>query len=1151
MSDPIVIQSLAVKHTAGFPNERLRPMKFCPGLNIIIGPNASGKTTTARTLQTILWPQTGQPETYLIAELAYQQQQGRIVYAGGRCTVDAALGLPAFGDASISRRYMLAQHELLVAQETGEDFARSILKEARGGIDLEQARQSLGYCVPSLTRAPKDYQNALRTYRAAKASESTLQHDETRIDELTRLLAAAEEAKGSSQRLLLTLEFQAHTEKVAQLTVALAEYPPELAALTGNELRELDGYANELTSIQSQRENTQREREAATTEMQRTNIVDPDATEQTVASVRGLYDHAVALEQQIGIARTEQQSAESEAKSAYANLGAEHLDAYADPLAASTVTELEGFVRSVEGIQARLEGVKAQGNWLDSITTPADVLAPDILQQTIRILRQWMITAPESARPAPWLPIAGLLAGALVIIAGLLATVAEKSLFGVLAILGGIATIVFFQMLRRKALPGNSRTVLEQQIAGLHVAGPDTWMPSDVEQFLHALETRLTSQELREKTTTKRQELKLLEQQVIEEMTSLEPERARIAAELGVDPARAYAHGNVGLFYFVTQLLRWQLQRAMAKKTAAKLEKLESTLRETLAQASALLAPHAFAPTTTAGEIRLFVQLLDDRRMTYLQADKDIQTAEQLLQAQEKHTTDINQKRAELLERLALDMNPEVARQQLTLLLPQLDAYRATERQLNDATAVRNETKRKGQQYSEWETLIAYTHDDLQQKYKVANEQVDNIANLSSEKAQCESRIANAIALAACETAQAELDRSEGKLGERFEQALHAAVGDFLIRKLNASTMDASLPEVFLHARNRFAEYTNGRYELRVNRDYQQFRAFDTVDNEERTLDQLSSATRIQLLMAVRVAFVERSEQGIALPFFMDETLACSDATRERAVINTMLQVCRNGRQVFYFTSKPYEAATWETLAKEAGVPIQITRLDETAEDMVIPPLTRITQNIPTPADMSHEAYGIALRVPRLDFARDTATSSHIWYVLDDPEKLYTLLSDGITTCGQLCNLTLRSYIQEVLGESIMSKALALAELLTHIETLWQEGRSQLLTPFALEETGMLTTDTFRKDITEIAEQCHWDARKLLAQLQNGRVKRLRTENIDRFVKYCEEHEYLVDGEILTPELLSDRLLGDAASLISQQVLRAGEVRMLCDRVLR
>lgn len=187
---------------------------------------------------------------------------------------------------------MLAQHELLVAQETGEDFARSILKEARGGIDLEQARQSLGYCVPSLTRAPKDYQNALRTYRAAKASESTLQHDETRIDELTRLLAAAEEAKGSSQRLLLTLEFQAHTEKVAQLTVALAEYPPELAALTGNELRELDGYANELTSIQSQRENTQREREAATTEMQRTNIVDPDATEQTVASVRGLYDRS-------------------------------------------------------------------------------------------------------------------------------------------------------------------------------------------------------------------------------------------------------------------------------------------------------------------------------------------------------------------------------------------------------------------------------------------------------------------------------------------------------------------------------------------------------------------------------------------------------------------------------------------------------------------------------------------------------------------------------------------------------------------------------------------------------------------------------------------------------------------------------------------
>lgn len=1151
MSDPIVIQSLAVKHTAGFPNERLRPMRFCAGLNIIVGPNASGKTTTARALQTVLWPQTGQPETYLIAELAYQHQQGRIVYSGGRCTVDASLGLPAFGDASVSRRYMLAQHELLAAQETGEDFARSILKEARGGIDLEQARQSLGYSVPSLARTPKDYQNALRTYRTAKASENTLQHDETRIDELTRLLAAAEEAKGRSQRLLLALEFQAHTEEVAQLTTKLAEYPPELAALTGNELKELDGYANELTSIQSQREGTQREREAAAKEMQRTNIVDPNATEQTVASVRVLYDNAVALEQQIGIARTEQQSAESEAKSAYANLGAENLDAYADPLAASTVTELEGFVRSVEGLQARLEGVKAQENWLDSITPPADALALEILQQSIHILRQWMIIEPESTGPLPWLPIAGLLAGALVIIAGLLATFAEKSLFGMLAILGGIASIIFFQMLRRKAHPGNSRTIVEQQIAGLHVGGPANWIPADVEQFLHALETRVTTQELREKTTARRQELKLLEQQLAEEMTALEPARARIATELGVDPARVYAHGNVGLFYFVTQLLRWQQQRAMAEKTAAKLEKLESTLRETLAQASALLAPHAFAPTTTAGEIRLFVQLLDDRRMTYLQADKDIHSADQLLQSQEKRASDINQKRAELLERLALDMNPEVARQQLTRLLPQLDAYRTTERQLYDATAVRNETIRKGQQYAEWETLIAYTNDELQHKYKVANEQVDNISNFSSEKAQCESRMAYAIEQAACESAQAEVDRLEGKLRERFEQALHSVVGDYLIRQLNASTMDASLPEVFLHARDRFAEYTSGRYELRVNQDCQQFRAFDTVDNEERTLDQLSSATRIQLLMAVRVAFVERSEQGIALPFFMDETLACSDTTRERAVINTMLQVCQNGRQVFYFTSKPHEAATWETLAKEAGVPIQITHLDETAEDMVIQPVTRITQNIPAPTDMSHDAYGIALRVPRLDFTHDNATSAHIWYVLDDPEKLYTLLSVGITTCGQLCNLTLRSYIQGVLEEPETSKALALVELLKHIETLWHEGRSQLLTPFALAETGILTTETFRKDITEIAEHCHWDAGQLLAQLQNGRVKRLRADNIERFVEYCEEHEYLVDGEILTPELLSDRLLGDAAGLIAQQVLCAGEVRMLCDRILR
>ena len=47
---------------------------------------------------------------------------------------------------------------------------------------------------------------------------------------------------------------------------------------------------------------------------------------------------------------------------------------------------------------------------------------------------------------------------------------------------------------------------------------------------------------------------------------------------------------------------------------------------------------------------------------------------------------------------------------------------------------------------------------------------------------------------------------------------------------------------------------------------------------------QLSSATRVQLMLAVRVAFVESQERRVALPLLLDETLGTATTiVRERS----------------------------------------------------------------------------------------------------------------------------------------------------------------------------------------------------------------------------------------------------------------------------
>ena len=59
------------------------------------------------------------------------------------------------------------------------------------------------------------------------------------------------------------------------------------------------------------------------------------------------------------------------------------------------------------------------------------------------------------------------------------------------------------------------------------------------------------------------------------------------------------------------------------------------------------------------------------------------------------------------------------------------------------------------------------------------------------------------------------------------------------------------------------------------------FVAHDVRQGAERALSELSSGTRMQLLLALRMAWIETREQGgETLPLFLDEALTTSDEAR-------------------------------------------------------------------------------------------------------------------------------------------------------------------------------------------------------------------------------------------------------------------------------
>src|SRR5690606_26676516 len=202
------------------------------------------------------------------------------------------------------------------------------------------------------------------------------------------------------------------------------------------------------------------------------------------------------------------------------------------------------------------------------------------------------------------------------------------------------------------------------------------------------------------------------------------------------------------------------------------------------------------------------------------------------------------------------------------------------------------------------------------------------------------------------EAALAEVARAEEALRAARARDELGVVGQALVEFVQGQTRDQHLPEVFHRAREFFALVTRGRFRLEFDDGAPPaFRAYDTVTGEGLGLDLLSSATRVQLLLAVRLAFVERQETGVKLPLLLDETLGNSDDARAEAIMDAVLTLAEEGRQIFYFTAQPDEVGKWKGIVERRGRVratfvdlVAARRLEDEAKmlPVVDPPVARV-----------------------------------------------------------------------------------------------------------------------------------------------------------------------------------------------------------------
>ena len=162
---------------------------------------------------------------------------------------------------------------------------------------------------------------------------------------------------------------------------------------------------------------------------------------------------------------------------------------------------------------------------------------------------------------------------------------------------------------------------------------------------------------------------------------------------------------------------------------------------------------------------------------------------------------------------------------------------------------------------------------------------------------------------------------------DQADAALDQLATDYLASGLAAEAIEAVRVQIEENAQPatlaRASEYLNqltvGRYpELTVDRDERHLLALDE-DGEPWTIDRLSTGTREQVFLAVRLAIADEfAADGGALPLVLDDVLVNFDQDRTTAALETLGEVSDTGQQVVLFTCHRHVATLLEQQGREA-----------------------------------------------------------------------------------------------------------------------------------------------------------------------------------------------------------------------------------------
>ncbi|MDT8389389.1 MAG: AAA family ATPase [Lentisphaeria bacterium] len=1167
MSDPfITLKELEIRRFMGVekPSDRMLfpPGSFSPGLTIVRGPNGSGKTTLAEAVRALIWPAAVKEKNAGLAGVF--EYQGRALsprFDGGVFSGDA--GSAAFPPVPPSPKpYVLALQDLLV--ENDADLAAAIQEEMYGNVDLDGAVEALGLTVtpPSRKAAAKKLAAARKHRRNVASAQRRLilrAGDIAPLEKELEAIRAAREMARIWEGLDHVLELTAELDHLTARLEAF-EQPESLARARGDDVERFAEWMGDLERAAAAARGLAEQVERAEKHCDQSGFtaatLPPERVLAEAVDVTAQWERRLdALE----TARDALARAEAGETSARGFIGGRGRFKGAEPPTLDDVSHLPPLftawraARDTRDAMAAVETLNRSFLDEDSDTRQAS--------RGVDILLDWLGETDQ----APSAKVARMGEWAALVTACLGAVITLFTPLGLLSVPVALALFVW-SVTRRGAPVSDADAVREnarEKYAALSGVPPiRDWTFREARETLRVLETSAAEQRDRERLLER---IRLLENDRLAAEKHERNNRQALAealAEKGIDCSPP----PEDLVAVLTALATWREAVTRKAECQALVQERDERVAAARKHCVELVSPYADAPLETPAAVRAVINDVSQRRRAWLEADSQIKNCRARQEKLEADADVAREKMAALASRCfgVFDGRFDHALEELKRLAPVAEDYKKTLAEVNAAARAIDDAKRRLAVLPGWRPeFLSLARDQARAHLADCQEQVEQYDIKHKELVALEEEIRRGREGHDLERAVAEEREAERELSDLMDQTLDHAAGLALVDLVREKAGRLS-SAVLRRARKIFGEVTAGGCELLVENHGGDvaLSAMDTVAGEKRSLAELSSGTRVQLLLSVRLAFLEEQEGGgAAPPLILDEILANSDDQRALAVTEVVAHVVKSGRQVMYLTSQEDEEARWRRLAGTAPeLDVRYLRLpmdrDHRVDTESLPPLPPALE-IPPADGLSQSEYGDLLGVPAFPLSDSGCASAHVFYVTRSPRRLESILRTGCETIGQL-RMMLKNggdHFLTLAGlsdtDDFSKKVACRVFLLEKLQSLCAIGRGKPVTPdVVLCSESPVSQLKHARAVADLAVSVNGDGQRLIEALRNREVRGFQMKKTDELESWLEAEGYVDNRPRLPREDIILRVLAESAGMMAKAGVTVDEGRELFRRVL-